>query len=185
MVAKSSQMKDDKLRHELLSLYQYIERFRQEIAQMVARDDDGDRFETMGQQLDAIVEATEDATHVILENMEAIDAMVDDIRAAADAEKRHELCNQLNDRTMAAIEACTFQDITGQRVTKIVRSMKFVEERVNSIMTLWGRAEMEKLSAEAKKSQAPEAGSDEALLNGPALDHDMKISQDEIDKLFD
>lgn len=185
MVAKSNQVKDEKLRHELLSLYQYIERFRQEIAQMVARDDEGDRFETMGQQLDAIVGATEEATHAILENMEAIDAMVEEIRAADDAQARSALCDSLNEKTMAAIEACTFQDITGQRVTKIVRSMKFVEERVNSIMTLWGKAEIEKLSAEAKKAQSPEAGSDEALLNGPALDSEMKISQDEIDKLFD
>lgn len=185
MVAKSSQVKDDKLRHELLSLYQYIERFRQEIAQMVARDDDGDRFETMGQQLDAIVAATEEATHAILENMETIDGMVEELRAADDPETRGALCDRLNDRTMAAIEACTFQDITGQRVTKIVRSMKFVEERVNSIMTLWGKAEIEKLSAEAKKAQAPEEGSDESLLNGPALASEMKISQDEIDKLFD
>lgn len=182
MTAKDN---NPKLRHELVSLYQYIERFRQEIAQMVARDDDGDRFQTMGQQLDAIVAATETATHAILENMEAIDQMVEDIRAADDADARAALCDSLNERTMAAIEACTFQDITGQRVTKIVRSMKFVEERVNSIMMLWGRDEIERLSAEAKKAEAPEQGSDAALLNGPALESELKISQEEIDKLFD
>ena len=185
MTEKTTKAQDTKLRHELLSLYQYIERFRDEIAHMVARDDEGDRFQTMGEQLDAIVAATETATHSILENMEAIDAMVEEIRAADDVGARSALCDALNERTMAAIEACTFQDITGQRVTKIVRSMKFVEERVNSIMDLWGRGEIERLSSQAKKSQAPEAGSDAALLNGPALDSEAKISQDEIDKLFD
>ena len=185
MTDKSIKAQEKKLRQELLSLYQYIERFREEIAHMVARDEEGDRFQTMGDQLDAIVGATETATHSILENMEAIDAMVEDLRGADDPEQRGALCDALNERTMAAMEACTFQDITGQRVTKIVRSMKFVEERVNTIMDLWGRGEIERLSSQAKKSQAPEAGSDAALLNGPALDTDAKISQDEIDKLFD
>lgn len=176
---------DTTLRVELLSLHQYIERFRKEIAEMVARDDNGDRFSTMAEQLDAIVAATENATDTILERMEEIDAIGEKLRAADDAKARAGLCDALNAKTMEAIEACTFQDITGQRVTKIVRSMKFVEDRVNAIMALWGKDEIERLSREAAKHQAPAENSDEALLNGPALDSEAAISQDEIDKLFD
>lgn len=185
MAARKETKQDAKLRVELLSLHQYIERFRKEIAEMVARDDDGDRFSTMAEQLDAIVAATENATTTILERMEEIDDIGEKLRAADDAGTRAALCDDLNGKTMEAIEACTFQDITGQRVTKIVRSMKFVEERVNTIMALWGKDEIEKLSRQAAKDLAPEENSDEALLNGPALDTEASISQDEIDKLFD
>ena len=43
--------------------------------------------------------------------------MADQIRESGDASA---LCDQINEKTMATIECCTFQDITGQRVGKIV-----------------------------------------------------------------
>jgi chemotaxis protein CheZ len=174
---------DRQLKSEIVSLVQYVRRFREEIAQMVASDGDQTRFDTMADQLDAIVGATEEATHSILERMEEIDGVVEELREADDREARAALCDKVNDRTMAAIEACTFQDITGQRVTKIVRSMKFVEERVNTMIGLWGEEEINRLAGEYAEQSKPEG--DDALLNGPALKKEASISQDEIDKLFD
>jgi chemotaxis protein CheZ len=81
------------------------------------------------------------------------------------------------------MEACTFQDITGQRVTKIVRSMQFVEERVNSMVSLWGSEAIEETAATYGNTDGRDG--DEKLLNGPALPSETSISQDEIDKLFD
>lgn len=176
---------DKKLKAEVLSLVQYVRRFREEIAQMVAADsaEDGTRFETMADQLDAIVGATEDATNLILEKTETIDDIVEKLREETDPEKRAALCDSINQDTIALMEACTFQDITGQRVTKIVRSMKFVEERVNSMIDLWGQDEINKLADQYAEDHQREG--DDALLNGPALEKEASISQDEIDKLFD
>ncbi len=174
---------DRQLKSEVVSLVQYIKRFREEIAQMVAADGKQTRFETMSDQLDAIVGATEDATQSILEHMETVDELVEKLRGADKAADREALCDQINEKTMAAIEACTFQDITGQRVTKIVRSMKFVEERVNVMIDLWGHDEINRLASEFAEVTKPEG--DAALLNGPALKKEASISQDEIDKLFD
>lgn len=177
-------MSDDQLKAEVVSLVQYVRRFREEIAQMVSRDGDRTRFQSMSDQLDEIVGATERATHSILEQMEQVDELVDEIRAEEDAEKRAALCDKVNDQTMQAIEACTFQDITGQRVTKIVRSMKFVEERVNAMVSLWGVEAIEQM-AEKYGEDSDAVDADSALLNGPALPSEASISQDEIDKLFD
>jgi chemotaxis protein CheZ len=174
---------DKKLKAEVVSLVQYVRRFREEIAQLVAADGDQTRFESMADQLDAIVGATESATNTILERMETIDTVVEDLRGAKDAKARAALCDKINGETMLAMEACTFQDITGQRVTKIVRSMKFVEARVNTMVDLWGEQEIERLATEFSAANKPEG--DEALLHGPALDMEASISQDEIDKLFD
>lgn len=174
---------DHQLKSEILSLVQYIRRFREEVAQMVAADGDQTRFESMSDQLDAIVGATEEATNTILERMEAVDEVVEELRKADDAAARDALCDKISNSTMAAIEACTFQDITGQRVTKIVRSMKFVEERVNTMIEIWGHDEINKMADEYAEANQKEG--DEALLNGPALEEEASISQDDIDKLFD
>ena len=174
---------DKKLRAEVVGLVQYIRRFREEIAQMVASDSDSQtRFDGMSDQLDAIVQATEDATHSILENMEAVDAILTDLRDAEDGGTRATLCDDLENRTMSVIEACTFQDITGQRVNKIVRSMKFVEDRVNVMIELWGEDEIERLADEYTAANRKDA--EDTLLQGPALEAEASISQDEIDKLF-
>ena len=83
---------------------------------------------------------------------------------------------------MAAIECCTFQDITGQRVGKIVKSLQFVVERINAMVVLWGRDDIESVMKEiGMEMEMPEG--DEALRNGPQLPGES-ISQDDIDKLF-
>ncbi len=174
---------DRLLKAEIVSLVQYVKRFREEIAQMVQRDGDQTRFESMADQLDAIVGATEKATHSILERAETLDTVAEELRNCEDKAERDKLCDKLNNESQLLMENCTFQDITGQRVTKIVRSMKFVEERVFHMVDLWGAEEIERLAEEFEDQNRPEG--DEALLQGPALDSEQTISQDEIDKLFD
>jgi len=171
------------LESEIVKLVQYVRRFREEIAQMVTPEEDQSRFKTMSEQLDAIVGTTETATNSILERMETVDGLIEDMRAADDAEKRSQLCDRINENTMLAIEACTFQDLTGQRVSKIVRSMEFVEERVNTMVSLWGQEEIDRMAKEFAAQSVKEG--DEALLNGPALPTEQAFSQDDIDKLFE
>lgn len=172
-----------KLKAEVVSLVQYIRRFREEIAQVVAAEGTQSRFDNVADQLDAIVLATEDATNSILERMETIDQTVEKLRHCSDDAEKNALCDTINEQTMSAIEDCTFQDITGQRVTKIVRSVKFVEQRVYTMIELWGHEEIDRLASEYAAENAPKG--DDALLNGPALDMTAAISQDDIDKLFD
>ncbi|NQV55508.1 MAG: hypothetical protein HQ503_06590, partial [Rhodospirillales bacterium] len=71
------------------------------------------------------------------------------------------------------------QEITGQRITKVVRSLTYVEDRVDALIEAWGRSELENTSvAENRKTE------DEELLNGPQRANEA-ISQDDIDALFD
>lgn len=174
-------IQDEKLRSEILNLFQYIQRMREEIAQMNSADNDKNRFETVTQHLDAIVQSTEDATNGILQQIEDIDDVVEQIRKAGTVDEMPALCDKIGEKTMQAIEACTFQDITGQRITRVVKSMQFVEERVNAMIDLWGREDIEALGIELPS--ADKRTGDEALLNGPQLPG-QEISQEEIDKLF-
>ncbi len=174
---------DDQLRNEIVSLFQYIRRLKAEIAQLNTRMDEQDRFQTMSEHLDEIVHATEGATHTILQAVEEIETVVDEVRMASENEAAVALCNRISDKTTAAIEACTFQDVTGQRVSKIIRSIQFVEDRINAITDLWGRADIERLADRFLDPTEKEEDTGE-VLSGPAL-QGGGISQDEIDKLFD
>lgn len=172
---------DEMLRREIGNLSQYITRFRLEIARINSGDPDT-RFKNMSDQLDAIIEHTDTATHSILFSLEGITELADKLHDSAKDPETAGICDQLIDRTTKAMEACTFQDITGQRVSKIVRSMKFVEERVNAMVELMGR---DGIMAAADELDEDKVLADEQqhYLNGPQLPGES-ISQDDIDKLF-
>lgn len=167
---------DKRLKFEILNLSQYIERFRMEIARLNKGAPDAN-FENMSGHLDAIIAHTDAATHEILKNLEEISDLVGKLQEKTKDAEASALCDMAMEKTTTAMEACTFQDITGQRVTKIMRSMQFVEERVVAMVELMGRD-----SVERELLPAPKAGKD-PLLNGPQLPGNA-ISQDDIDKLF-
>ena len=176
------QTQHEKLRSEILNLFKYIQKMRAEIAQVNMRMDERTHFQTASDHLDEIVSSTEKATHGILEQLEEIDGIADEIREKADNDALSTLCDRINEKTMTAIESCTFQDITGQRVHRIIKSLQFVEERVNAMVELWGREDIETI-LETLGEDMSEPEGDEALLNGPQLPGES-ISQDDIDKLF-
>ncbi len=178
------EMADRKLRSEVVNLFQYIQRLREEVAAMAKPGENGSAFDSMSVQLDAIVSATEDATHAILEATETIDEAAISLRGEKNPKKVGALCDTLSQQSMAIMEACSFQDITGQRITKIVRSVKFVEERVNKMVELWGREEIESLSDSLDVTTEEDERDKRLNLSGPQL-ADEAISQDDIDALFD
>lgn len=168
------------LKHELVGLFQYIRRVRQEIA-AIYRPADGDhQFDSMADQLDAIVGATEEATNTIMEAMEKNDEILDKLREGiTDAD--HLAClDSIAANGAAVFEACSFQDITGQRVSKVVKSVSYVEERINALIEIWGKDEIDNVDVKAEREKT----ADEKLMHGPQRAGEG-ISQDEIDKLFD
>jgi chemotaxis protein CheZ len=85
-------------------------------------------------------------------------------------------------------ESCNFQDLTGQRITKIVRTLGFVESRLDKMIQVWGGIEAFKdFEDKAQPFQAFTGSTmtDATLLNGPRLEEDAgHVSQDDIDALF-
>jgi chemotaxis protein CheZ len=120
-------------------------------------------------ELDAIVEHTAQATHAILESCEMLDAVSETVTG--------ESATKLQDAVTRIYEACSFQDITGQRITKVVTTLKMIEEKVAHIISTFGP------STEVRQSAATTITSDADLLNGPQLPaHAM--DQSDIDKLL-
>ncbi len=77
-------------------------------------------------------------------------------------------------------EACNFQDLTGQRISKVVRTIVMVEERVDEMLRVWSGP-----AGAAVTKPAPDRRSEEdSLLNGPALPGEAAVSQDAVDAMF-
>ena len=85
---------------------------------------------------------------------------------------------QIDTAMMQIIEACSFQDITGQRVSKVVATLTHMEERVAKFSEVMGVMDAESDQTDKEKWQA------ENLLNGPQL-NGPATGQDAIDALFD
>ncbi len=184
MVSKKKYNSDEKLKSEISSLVQYIRRFRQEISHMYQRQNDQTHFEGMADQLDAITLATEKATDVILSSVEEISDIANKIKTVSNIEELPDLCDKLNHHSIVAMESCVFQDITGQRVSKIISSMRFVEERVEALAEIWGKDDIDDAAVDLG-DQTDKMSDDEKLLQGPQLDSQASINQEDIDKLFD
>ncbi len=168
------------LRTEMRALAFCIEQTKAEIAALRPDQAESDHLATVTSELDAIVTATEAATQRILDGCEKIDTIARQMRAHTLDSFAGRLLEDLIDISTSILEACNFQDITGQRIGKVVRALQYVDQRINSMVDIWGRESIAgMLPKTIEADDAPDAG----LLNGPQLG-DSGITQDEIDRLF-
>jgi len=171
-----------RLKVELDSIYEAIERTKREIATIRYAGAQGQEINRVTDELGAIVLGTEAATNSILAAGERIDELAGNLAARLSGGDQ-EFAREISDQVISIFEACNFQDITGQRISKVVNAMRFVEERVHQMIDIWGGLESFK-DVETLELQSRQG--DAALLNGPALASDKGVtSQDAIDALFD
>jgi len=169
------------LKTELDEIYEAINKTKREIATLHHSGFEGDQMLRVTDELDAIVIGTERATESILSAAEAIDERAGNVAAMVTGQA-HDLTNEISDKVIGLFEACNFQDLTGQRITKVVNTLRFIEERIVRMIEIWGGIEQ---FAEVEVERHEKATGDKALLNGPALETDEGIaSQDDIDALF-
>lgn len=171
------------LARELEELSQHISHTKREIALMNAQAESGTLSSTTF-ELDAIVQQTEDATNNIMTAAETIDDLAAAMKAEElTAEERAEKADALNAETIKIFEACNFQDITGQRIRKVVKMLTYIETRIDNMVRIWGEKDIQELTDEVAGEVNPAEGSDESLLNGPQLPGGG-VSQSDIDNLF-
>jgi len=157
---------------EIEELGRTIAAAKAEIAALKVDDINASHIPSATDELDAIVAHTAAATEIILEVCETLD----DVAAKIDQDDPggREGAVKLQEATTRIYEACSFQDITGQRITKVVATLKAIEVKVASIVsTFGGRSE----------AAAVDLPPDAALLNGPQLPG-LAMDQSDIDKLL-
>jgi len=162
------------LKTHLVEMFGHMSSMRREFAAL--QGDSKGSFATMTDTLDAIVENTEAAGNTILESMEAIGASVAKLQSVKDPTAAA-VRDEIVDSTNKVFEACAFQDLTGQRITRVVKSLQFMEDHINRLVRMWGKEELARLATELAVQSAPD------LMEGPQRPS-VAISQDDIDKLF-
>ena len=154
---------------EFKSLADFIQKARDEISGLQANDIKDTRLPGASVELDAVVRDTERATETIMTEAEKLMSVEPTDLAAYKAEV---------DAAMTRIfEACSFQDLTGQRVTKVISTLRHIEERVTRFAGALG------VTDTTPSETADEVRARELLLNGPAM-NGPSTSQDDIDALF-
>jgi chemotaxis protein CheZ len=89
------------------------------------------------------------------------------------------MADEANAKTIDILEACNFQDISGQRTTKVIKTINYLEERILSMIGIWGEDGFEGIEVEKHALEG-----DAALLHGPQHE-EVAINQADIDALFD
>jgi len=175
---------------QLQRLAEFIHKTKEELSSFKPADLKQHFIPKATDELDAIVEATASATHRIMDAADVIMAITDHMPAAQAA--------QATAAVTSIYEACTFQDITAQRVTKVVSTLKVIESRIDKmILGLDGMAPnsdgLQDMPTSERRSDQSSSQKDidalfpaevpKSVLEGPALPAHSR-SQSEIDDLF-
>jgi chemotaxis regulatin CheY-phosphate phosphatase CheZ len=165
------------LREELREMSAYIHQTRREIAALRPRDAGANRIMAASGELEGIVDATERATTEILTGVERIQALAMKLPKNGEVAP---IAEEIQTQVCGVLTACSFQDITGQRTTKVVNTLRYIEQRVNSMMQIWG---VEGSTPSAPPADIEDRRPDAHLINGPASDGGP--SQAAVDALFE
>ena len=171
-----------KLKSETDTIHRAINRTMQELASLHFG-----AFAEAGQgrasrELDAVVDSTERATQHILEAAESIDEAANTLSASLKHDQEQALASDIRDHVVRIFEACNFQDLSGQRIAKVLATLTFVEDRVARMLEIWGGHDMLKDYAAVART---EHSGNSRLVSGPKLSGDSgHVSQQEIDAMF-
>jgi chemotaxis protein CheZ len=176
---------DSFLRQEIIKLSDYISQAKKEIFSMkpaIEKQENEDSellITSAGAELDAVVQATEEATNNILDAADKILEVSSNMSDKQAAEEIQSAANNIYD-------ACNFQDITGQRINKVVKVLDYVDAKIHRLVNLFSDSnhEYEKLKDVEDEVIFGDKRPDSELMSGPQMP-DSAPSQEDIDKLFD
>lgn len=161
------------LESELRKIADYIVTLRQEIAVLQANEMHMERIPAAGQELAAVVTSTEGATNEIMAIAENV--------LSADASDPAAYKEFVDKEMMALFETCAFQDLTGQRISRVVKTLEHIEARVSRFASYTGVQDEAGFANSGEAEQA--ARREKFLLNGPSI-ADEGNTQPDIDRLL-
>lgn len=167
---------DLKLYSELEGLARYIQTARTEIAAIRPDKISQDFIVAATDELDAVVGATEEATGRILDAAEGL-------MNVAEEKIEGPAKDEVTELAMSIFEASNFQDITGQRITKVVKTLKHIEAKIDALVQVLGEEVERARQNHIGEDKNAHVSEEEKLLNGPQLPGGA-CDQDEIDRLL-
>jgi chemotaxis regulatin CheY-phosphate phosphatase CheZ len=175
------------IRRELSSVRSHIDQVKSEISTLTEEESSDNRFRRATAELYEIVTSTARATDDILSAAEAIKEVSDKLPPEYAAQRE-----TIGKHCLNVFQACSFQDITGQRIAKVVKTLDYVEQRVSAMLAIGGLADESQPEKPIIAALAPVTAMSgpvsvkqeaETLLNGPQLPG-RGLNQDAIDQLL-
>lgn len=174
-----------KLKTELDLMQAAILKTKSEIVALRYEGASTERIRTVTDELDEVVAGTEAATEGILGAVEIIDSNASVLATTLGGVEAAQAL-EIQEQVIAIFEACNFQDITGQRINKVVGALRYIEERIESMQTIWGESSFDGVEAAADGREGNDVPEGRALASGPSMpEADDRASQADIDALFD
>ncbi|MFZ4125998.1 MAG: protein phosphatase CheZ [Rickettsiales bacterium] len=169
-------IKADVVEKELRKLAEFIVAARRELLSINAEKGENKEknLALASMELSEVVRHTEEATNKIMDETDAIQKL-----CAVFTEQ--DVAKAISTHAFTILETCSFQDITGQRIKKVMRTLEEIEIRVGKMVTLFGGDLPEGMYIETIKTGRERP--DEHLMEGPQMTGKAK-SQAEVDKLF-
>jgi chemotaxis protein CheZ len=160
MAPAEAQTTNADIYRELRRIADYLARLKDEIGALQPAELHRVHLPVAGKELAGVVLATEAAANGIMENAESvISAEIRDIAAYKAF---------VNARMLGMMEACSFQDLTGQRIARVREALDHVEQRI----------------ARFAAAIRPADESDSASVEPKPEVNNKRLSQTEIDRMF-
>ena len=163
---------DNSLYSEFSAIANEISNMKKEIAALCPTEMRHSAIPEAGRELDAVVEATEKATNIIMTSAEEI--------MAADPSDPDAYQAIVNDKIIEIFEACSFQDITGQRITKVVKALNVIDQRVSTFVDRLKMTDVEDFRREETEEERRQR---ELILHGPQHAGEG-VDQSEVDAML-
>ncbi len=154
-------------------------RIRNELSGLRVANGNGDLFQSTIKQLEALAGEIAEAADKMMTAGEAIQKSADTIAARTKDRTTRTLVNRIVKNTGDLFEACSFRDITGQRIGKITRTVGAIEDGFHCVATLAGGKGVK--GGRIKAIDRIDGG---IALEGPQFNGPV-VSQSDIDKLLD
>ena len=140
IASRSDGIEPDRVRVDLVEMMNAITRTKAEIAAIRPTPDNPSHFGHASSELDAIVDTTEKATSDILAAAERVQEIAWTLREqGVDAS----VCDLIDAHATEVYTACSFQDLTGQRIRKVIEVLRFIEERIETMIQIWRLDDLE------------------------------------------
>jgi len=166
----------DRVASELRELLNYISAAKSELVEMQPKSLSNRDIPDAGEQLDAIVKSTEDAAEAIMDAADSVGQIADELD--------DEVGGRLAQISTDLFQASSFQDLTGQRITKVTRTLAHLEERLNALADAIGDDYVAPdPEAEIERDDEGIVQDETDLLHGPQLEGEGN-SQAEIDAIL-
>ncbi|MCS5595946.1 MAG: protein phosphatase CheZ [Pseudomonadota bacterium] len=117
---------------------------------------DGQTAANAGVELDAVISITENAANRILDAADRIATKLEESNLIIDT-KTAQTAASISEDINEILMACTFQDLTGQRIRTTIENLKAVEDRLSSTLDRIGLSKSHKDTAEHVKDKVEEA----------------------------